>query len=382
MCAVVLSVDALRAEGAGTTTYTPVLMSNMSPPVAFEGTDGKFHLVYEIMIANFSRFKMKVTRLEIVDSDKSQRVLASWQDDKISSVISLLGQPAGIDTLGPSQSAIGWLFATVDGKSDLPNALSCRLTVVPNAPPSKTMPRLIVSTSDNVVVDQSPPLSLSSPLDGKRWVAVNAISNDSSHRRAMLPLNGELYTSQRYAIDFIQLDKDGVAYKGDPKKCDNYAGYDAKVYAAADGVVVESVDKFENQVPGKLPSVTLEEIAGNHLVIDFGGKRCALYAHLKPGSVKVKEGDRVTRGQELARLGNTGNTTAPHLHFHIMSGTQPLVGNGLPYYFDSFNYEGEVESIDSMFQAIDKEKPVSIVKTAAGERHNQLPIGGAIVDFK
>ena len=66
------------------------------------------------------------------------------------------------------------------------------------------------------------------------------------------------------------------------------------------------------------PDLTLKDAGGNHVIVDIGGGRYAFYAYLKPGSVEVKEGDHVGSGQVLARLGNSGNTTFPHLHFHVM----------------------------------------------------------------
>jgi murein DD-endopeptidase MepM/ murein hydrolase activator NlpD len=77
------------------------------------------------------------------------------------------------------------------------------------------------------------------------------------------------------------------------------------------------------------------------VIVDIGGGRYAFYAHLKPGSITVKEGERVRRGQVLARLGNSGNTGFPHLHFHVMDAPLPLgADHNLPYVIDSFLYQG------------------------------------------
>jgi murein DD-endopeptidase MepM/ murein hydrolase activator NlpD len=88
-------------------------------------------------------------------------------------------------------------------------------------------------------------------------------------------------------------------------------------------------------------SLTLKDAGGYHVIVDIGGGRYAFYAHLKPNSITVKEGERVRRGQVLARLGNSGNTSAPHLHFHVMDAPLPLgADNNLPYVFDSFRFQG------------------------------------------
>jgi len=83
--------------------------------------------------------------------------------------------------------------------------------------------------------------------------------------------------------------------------------------------------------------ITLETIGGNHVVLDLGHRRFAFYAHLQPGSLKVKVGDRVKRGQVLGLVGNSGNSTEPHLHFHLADSISPLGSEGVPYALDSFD---------------------------------------------
>jgi murein DD-endopeptidase MepM/ murein hydrolase activator NlpD len=105
------------------------------------------------------------------------------------------------------------------------------------------------------------------------------------------------------------------------------------VLAVADGKVVEVKDGIVENVPNQPPVVpiTLETVAGNHINLDLGGGVYAMYAHLQPGSLKVKLGDTVKRGQVIALLGNTGNSTEPHLHFQLMDRNSPLMSEGLPY---------------------------------------------------
>ena len=105
---------------------------------------------------------------------------------------------------------------------------------------------------------------------------------------------------------------------------------------------MDVVDKYPDEKPGVLdPHLTLKDAGGNHVIVNIGGYRYAFYAHLKPNSITVEEGDNVRRGQVFARLGNSGNTTAPHLHFHVMDAPLPLgAEHNLPYVFDLFRYQG------------------------------------------
>ena len=149
---------------------------------------------------------------------------------------------------------------------------------------------------------------------GGPWVAVNGPSNTSGHRRTAIPLDGEAQIGQRFATDWIKLGPDGLAFHGDSLVNSNWYGHGTPVVAVADGIVTEVKDG----------------------IIEIGGGNYAFYAHLKPGSVAVKLGDRVKRGQQIGLLGNSGNSTAPHLHFHVTNGNSPLGSEGLPFVFEKF----------------------------------------------
>jgi murein DD-endopeptidase MepM/ murein hydrolase activator NlpD len=84
------------------------------------------------------------------------------------------------------------------------------------------------------------------------------------------------------------------------------------------------------------------------VVQDIGGGNYVMYAHLKTGSVKPKVGDKLTTGQPLGLLGNSGNSDAPHLHFQVMSTPEPLRSNGLPFVFDKFRLAGRLTSLDTL----------------------------------
>ena len=109
-----------------------------------------------------------------------------------------------------------------------------------------------------------------------------------------------------------------------------------------DGVVTEVKDGIQENVPQEPPAVpiTLETVAGNHVIVDLGGGYFGLWAHLQPGSVRVKVGDHVRRGQVLGLVGNSGNSTEPHLHFHVTDASSCLASEGIPYAFGSFEVRG------------------------------------------
>ena len=168
------------------------------------------------------------------------------------------------------------------------------------------------------------------------------------HRMALNPLNGQLWAAERFAIDYVQLLLDAQAFNGDKTKPESYPGFGADIHAVADGTVVGVLDGLPEQIPGQNPTgLPLEQYAGNHIVQDLGDGNYALYAHLKTGSIKVKVGDRLSSGQVIALLGNTGNSDGPHLHFHVMSTPDPLRSNGLPFVLSLFTLDGRIASMDA-----------------------------------
>jgi murein DD-endopeptidase MepM/ murein hydrolase activator NlpD len=116
--------------------------------------------------------------------------------------------------------------------------------------------------------------------------------------------------------------------------------------AVADAVVAATKDGIPENVPlseARAVPITQETVGGNYVFLSLGTSQFAFYAHLQPGSLRVKPGDRVRRGQPLGLLGNSGNSDAPHLHFHISSAASPLGAEGLPYLFESFERIGTAD---------------------------------------
>jgi hypothetical protein len=115
----------------------------------------------------------------------------------------------------------------------------------------------------------------------------------------------------------------------------------------ADGTVTEALDGIPENVPhsGKYAvDLTFMNAGGNHVVVDIGNHRYAFYAHMRPGSVKVKAGDRVRAGQVLGHVGNTGSSPEPHLHMHIVDHPSFLAGHGVPYELTAFSASGPVKA--------------------------------------
>lgn len=122
-------------------------------------------------------------------------------------------------------------------------------------------------------------------------------------------------------------------------------------------------------------SAAQAEAAGNYVAIDVGGGRYAFYEHLRPG-LRVRVGDRVRRGQVIAALGFTGQTTAPHLHFHVADAPSALGAEGRPYRLDGYEVLGGYSGIS----AFSRGEPWTPARARAREG-GSIPAPNAVVQF-
>ncbi|VVC00585.1 Peptidase family M23 [uncultured archaeon] len=189
-------------------------------------------------------------------------------------------------------------------------------------------------------INYATPIAISPPVYGSGWLSAEGPYNFNHHRRAIIPLMGKTYVPERFAIDWIRYGPNGRIYKTDGSTVEDYWGYGQEIHAVADGIVVDTKDGIQNNVPFNIPPMSVGQAAGNLVTEQIGNNTYAYYVHLIPGSLRVKIGDRVKTGDVLGSLGSTGISGAPHLHFHIGDTKDPLFTDGLPYVFKSYEWDG------------------------------------------
>ncbi|MCX4709976.1 M23 family metallopeptidase [Streptomyces sp. ID03-2B] len=193
-----------------------------------------------------------------------------------------------------------------------------------------------------------PPVEVGPPVTG-RWTALNSPADK-------VPSHGTHVYGQTYAIDIVA---DPEAGEGEPparpafrwlwplfRRNRAFPAFGAPLLAVADATVVRASDGERDHlsrtslpallylmlIEGNVRSIIgVHRIIGNHVILDLGDSTYAVYAHLQRGSLRVRPGDRVRAGQRLGRVGNSGNTTEPHLHFHLMDGPDPDSARGVPF---------------------------------------------------
>jgi hypothetical protein len=303
----------------------PVDVEVPAPLIPFRGADGQGHLMYELHITNFSRDELRLKRIEVLGDGGP---MASFEGRELLDILTLVG----IDMddprrVGPGIRAVAFLSVSlVDGTA-----------------PANLRHRLIFAgaTLDlaPVAMRATKPIVIGPPLAGSDWLAMNGPGSRSEHRRALLVAGGHVVAPQRFAIDWVQLKTADSRFTGDSKNNKNYRAYGADVLAVADATVARIKDGIPENTAGEDPNaapITDDAELGNYLILDLGGGNYCLYAHLQQGSLRVKAGDRVKRGQTLGLLGNSGSSSEPHLHFQVMNGTSLLDPEGVPYLIDSF----------------------------------------------
>jgi len=373
-------LDQLEFAGAQDQN-TPVLLSVASHPVPFRGADGRVHIDYELQVINARSVPARLVSLEVLDA-ASGKVLATVSGADVARTFSLLGG-AATDSVDAAQAGFFWIDVVLEPGQPLPKALSHRVVtagaevrLTAAVKPGNEGTVQTTQTGGNVALSTRPAPLIGPPLEGTGWVAFNGCCKEVPHRRAGIPVNGVLYVSQRFAIDWIKLDANSQQSNGDSNKNENWPTYGQKAIAVADAKVVSVLDGLPERVPNALPpDTTMQNVTGNHVILDLGRGYYAFYAHLQPGSLKVRVGDRVKRGQVLALVGNSGNTTAPHLHFHVSDGMGPLSSQGLPYLIDTFVVKGVGVDVTEQGKVI--VKPLS----QQGPQRAALPMDGYVVDF-
>jgi hypothetical protein len=280
--------------------------------------------------------------VDVISESGGQKSLASFSGTDLDGMVV---HPGGVaaqkSKIGPGGFAVVYMWADFDDLSAVPASIRQRITVKIG-----DYPEGFAFDTPATQVDKKPVAVIGAPLTGDDWVAGNGPSNTSAHRRALIPIDGRAYISQRFAIDWVELYPDGKTYQGDPADNKNYRAYGHEILAVADGMVTETKDGLAQNTPGAASlaiPITLATIGGNHVIMDIGDGLYAFYAHMQPGSLRVKVGDKVRRGQVLGLLGNTGNSSEPHLHFDICNASSMLGCEGIPYAFASFEVLGKGE---------------------------------------
>jgi hypothetical protein len=385
---VLLTVQAVASPVPNSDQFTPLIASahtaNARP---FLGTDNHLHIVYELLLTNTNATPATLQTIDVLNASSPSTVLASYSGKELLTHLrSTSGAPVADATIEFNGSRLFLIDISLDPAAPLPASLTHHLELLGGASPARepaTPAHLSYTVAPVTLLHKVH--TIGPPLRGKGWVVINGCCGaGGAHRSTGLAINGDIYYAQRFAIDWLLLDKEGRLMHGDVANVHNYTAYDSDVLAVADATVVSTRSDLTDQIPGVMPdpkTINIGNVDGNHIVLDLGDGVFAFYAHLQKNSVLVSPGDHVKRGQLLGKLGNTGNTSGPHLHFHLMEGSSELGSNGIPYQIDHFALAGQVSA-----KQFEESKDLEGVWNQGllptpSPRHDQFPLDFNIIDF-
>jgi hypothetical protein len=352
----------------------PQLAMRVPVPPAVVVTDGLHRMLYEVHVENRGDGAVTLSSLDI-HADTA----AGSADGKTALVLRLEGD-----------QLVRALDAPADRKAPLAIAAGGRRVIYVDlgekAPPRVLRHELRASmlapaTTEatlSVTVDRTPPVILGAPLAGGPWAAVYHSDWERGHRRVFYTVDGVTRLPGRYTIDFVKLDDAGRTTRGDSGDSDVVAeslGYGVDVMAVSDAIVAAVRDDMPEvvRVSARVKHQQ-NDAAGNYVSLDLGNGRFAVYEHLKPRSIRVRSGQRVSRGDPIAQLGFTGDSTGPHLHLHVGDAASPLGAEGRAFVFGRFEVLGRYADVGAMgktrWQA-----------DGAGRRRNERPGPNTVVDF-
>ncbi|MGO4516677.1 M23 family metallopeptidase [Terriglobus sp. 2YAB30_2] len=313
----------------------PLQMETRIPfaPTAFP-SEGHTYLFYEMHLTNFMPSSVSLDRIEVINPDLPAQPIAVFEGQRLQSMTVLLtsGKPAVPLQVAGGQTVIVFMSIEFDGTAKVPERLAHR--VVASG----------LAAEGAIVETHHTPLQvLGPPVEGPSWIADDAPDSDpdNHHRRGVHVLNGQPVIDERYAIDWQRV-QNGATSSGDPTNKNSYFSYGKPVLAVADARVIATRDGLPENIPGHgnafhpaIP-ITLDTIPGNFITLDLGHGQYAYYFHLQPGSIRVKVGEHVRRGQVLAHIGASGDAREPHLHFEVTTSPKPLTGEGIPYVIERY----------------------------------------------
>jgi hypothetical protein len=350
-------------------------------PTPFKGSDGRTHLAYELVVSDIPRTGAQIERIEVfaesdakplvtyAGSDLDQRVMRPDADPK-----ARYGR-----AIPSATTALVHVWITLAEDQRVPRRLRHSFQV------STEGGQPLIAADARVDVRSPPPIIVGSPFRTGTWLAHNGPGQHrSAHWGSALVDGRAVRIPQRYAIDFIGVDDNGRAVRGDFRTSsnDDWIGFGSEILAVLDGTVYAARDGIvDNQPLVEQPrpsSPSAADAYGNYVIIRAGHGSFVHYAHLQRNSVAVKAGEAVRRGQVLGRLGNSGNTNGPHLHFNITDGPAPEATQGIPFVFDA------VESVGSTTEAIalGAEPPAAQTQASSTKLRRTLPLGGAVVRYR
>ena len=333
------------ATGASAKEYgrpTAIIVSPIHEAQVVRGDDGMDHVEYELLVV--SVFSEPVTLSSVTVLDLAGRELLRIDGGVLAAATQTLFAKTPSPVIPPS-AAVSVDIDLIAPPGAAPERVTHRIayTLAPASKDKAMIDRPEVDGPE-VPIDRQPATVLRPPLAGDGWLVTSGCCKPNVHRDERVAINGaRIETAETFAVDWGEVKNDRL-FEGEGKTVEQFYGFGEDVRAVADGTVVSIHDGMSDATPfvAMTPKST-SDYGGNNLILEIAPHVFAWYAHLRQDSIKVKVGDAVKAGASIAKLGNTGPSTGPHLHFGLLDKPDPIAGRSLPFVFDSFTSVGAVD---------------------------------------
>lgn len=375
----VLAASAMFATAAATARKpkleaTAITVRPIHDAQVVRGDDGKDHVEYDLLVVN--AVGDPVTLSSVTVRNPAGKKLGRIHGDKLAAATQNLYTHAPVHAIPPS----GAVAVEVDlalAPGTVPARVTNRIayTLAAGAPSAAVLGATEVN-GPQVAVNRQPAIVIKQPpLEGNGWLVTTACCRPNAHRDLRLAVDGRrIETPETFAVDWGQVKRDRL-HEGDGSTNEQYYDFGANVLAVANGTVVFTQNGKPEQSPTALiPADTQSDIGGNKVVLKIAPNVFAAYEHLQPGSLTVKVGDVVKAGARLAKLGNTGPSTGPHLHFGLLDRPDIFTGRSLPFVFDHYTLAGTVDIATA-------EGDTPLIKPESRRVRSAYPLWGDIQNF-
>lgn len=329
---------------------------------------------YEVHLTNFSAERLALTRFTVSDA-RDGHTIVELTGNGLTANATIVGTTSPLKgkriEIEPGQQVVLFMDFALPA-SAVGGTIRQRLDYEGSHDSSLTL-----QLSDTTLLNSFRPSLIAPPLRGGPWVAIHNAAWPRGHRRVFYTVAGHARIPGRFAIDWVKLDDNGRMTKGDPDIAGQAHGYGDDVLAVANATVAAVRDGMDE--PVRISQRTTHqpaEDAGNYVALQLPDGRFAFYEHLKKGSIRVAVGDKVATGDVIGALGFSGESTGPHLHFHIANANSPLDAEGLPFEIRSFRVVGSYPDIAKLGMAW---TPVS--PGQAREAVAEWPDGNEVLTF-
>jgi hypothetical protein len=340
-------VAAIFALGSGALAEnygrpTAILVSPIHEAQIVRGDDGKDHVEYELLVVNV--FSEPVTLSSVTVLDPAGKELMRIEGGTLAAATQTLFAKTATPVV-PASAAVSIDVDLMLPPDTAPDRVTHRIAYTLKADSELAlMVGSLEVDAPEVAINRQPAIVIRPPLKGNGWLATTACCKPNVHRDERIAIDGvRIETGETFAVDWAKVKNDRL-FDGDGKRVEQYYGFGEDVLAVADGTVVSIHDGMPDQTPFVfMVPQSKSDYGGNNVILEIARNVFAWYAHLRQGSLAVKVGDAVKAGAPIAKLGNSGPSEGPHLHFGLIDRPDAIAGRSLPFVFDSFTLVGAID---------------------------------------